>query len=160
MHWAAFNGHVDMVDLLIRKGADLQARNTYGGTVLGGTLWAVANGDATIDRTAVVRRLLAAGAQLDDPATRTGNVDIDALLKRSQLPPCVTSGQLGYRSAMTTEPRDVEPDPATEPHTEAQATAPGADAWANRIETDIDNEHEAEDQREALSDEAGGPPSE
>lgn len=81
LHWAAFNGHADMVDLLMRKGADLRVRNTYGGTVLGGTLWAVANGDATIDRTAVVRRLLAAGAEMDDPATRTGDADIDALLK-------------------------------------------------------------------------------
>ena len=80
LHWAAFNGHADMVDLLIRKGADLQARNTYGGTVLGGTLWSVANNDQTIDRTAVVRRLLAAGAALDDQPTRTGNADIDALL--------------------------------------------------------------------------------
>jgi Ankyrin repeat len=80
LHWAAFNGHAEMVDLLIRKGADLRARNTYGGTVLGGTLWAVANGDSTIDRTSVVRRLLAAGAVLDDASTRTGNADIDALL--------------------------------------------------------------------------------
>ena len=80
LHWAAFNGHADMVDLLIRRGADLQARNVYGGTVLGGTLWAVANGDRTIDRSAVVRRLLAAGAALDDQSTRTGNADIDALL--------------------------------------------------------------------------------
>ena len=53
---------------------------------------------------------------------------------------------------MSTEPPKNEPDPATEPHTDAQATAPGADAWANRIETDIDNEHQAEEQREALND--------
>jgi hypothetical protein len=50
------------------------------------------------------------------------------------------------------DPPSVEPDPATEPHTDAQATAPGAEAWANRIETDIDNEHQAEEQREALND--------
>jgi hypothetical protein len=53
---------------------------------------------------------------------------------------------------MTTEPPATEPDPATEPHTDAEATAPGADAWANRIETDIDNEHQAEEQREAIGD--------
>jgi hypothetical protein len=53
---------------------------------------------------------------------------------------------------MTTEPQPTEPDPATEPHTDAEATAPGADAWANRIETDIDNEHLAEQQREAVGD--------
>jgi hypothetical protein len=57
---------------------------------------------------------------------------------------------------MTTDPPDIEPDPATEPHTDAQATAPGADAWANRIETDIDNEHQAEEQRAAVSDDATG----
>jgi hypothetical protein len=55
---------------------------------------------------------------------------------------------------MTYEPPDIEPDPATEPHTDAQATAPGADAWANRIETDIDNQHQAEEQREAVGDDA------
>jgi ankyrin repeat protein len=80
LHWAAFNGHADMVDLLIHHGADVRARNTYGGTVLDGTLWAVVNGDQTIDRSAVVRRLLAAGAELDDPSVRTGNADVDALL--------------------------------------------------------------------------------
>jgi hypothetical protein len=53
---------------------------------------------------------------------------------------------------MTTEPPATEPDPATKPHTDAEATAPGADAWANRIETDIDNEHRAEEQREAVAD--------
>jgi hypothetical protein len=52
---------------------------------------------------------------------------------------------------MTTEPPVTEPDPATEPHTDAQATAPAADAWANRIETDIDNERQAEEQREAVA---------
>ena len=57
---------------------------------------------------------------------------------------------------MTTEPPDIEPDPATEPHTDAQATAPGADSWANRIETDIDNEHQAQEQRNAVGDEEGG----
>ena len=59
-------------------------------------------------------------------------------------------GHSGYTSSMTTEPAAIEPDPATEPHTDAQATAPGADAWANRIETDIENEHQAGEQREAL----------
>jgi ankyrin repeat protein len=80
LHWAAFYGHADMVDLLIDNGGDIDARNTYGGTVLGGALWAVANHDQDIDRTAVVRRLLAAGAKLDDPSFTTGNAGIDALL--------------------------------------------------------------------------------
>ena len=51
---------------------------------------------------------------------------------------------------MTTEVPAFEPDPATEPHTDAQATAPSADAWANRIETDIDSERQAAEQREAF----------
>lgn len=67
------------------------------------------------------------------------------------------AGQVGYRWPMTTEPPAIEPDPATEPHTDAQATAPGADAWANRIETAIANEHQAEEQREAVGDDASGP---
>jgi hypothetical protein len=80
LHWAAFNGHTDVVDLLIRRGADLEARNSYGGTVLGATLWAVANGDPTVDRTAVVRTLLSAGALREAQPSVTGNADIDALL--------------------------------------------------------------------------------
>ena len=55
------------------------------------------------------------------------------------------------------DPPQVEPDPATEPHTDAQATAPGADAWANRIETDIESEHRAEEQREAVGDDTETP---
>ena len=60
---------------------------------------------------------------------------------------------------MTAEPPEGEPDPATEPHTDAEATAPTADAWANRVETDIDSEHEAEKQREAIGKGASEPPS-
>jgi hypothetical protein len=81
LHWAAFNGHAEMVDLLIGKGADIEARNIFGGTVLGGTLWAVTNGDPTVDRTAAVRRLLSAGARRDNQLTTTGDADIDALLR-------------------------------------------------------------------------------
>ena len=80
LHWAAFNGHDDVVSLLIHRGSDLDARNTYGGSVLGGTVWAVANGDHRIDRVQVVRTLLAAGAKLDGPADPTGNADVDTLL--------------------------------------------------------------------------------
>ena len=54
---------------------------------------------------------------------------------------------------MTTEPPDIELDPRRS-RTRAHATAPGADAWANRIETDIDNEHQAQEQREAVGDDA------
>jgi hypothetical protein len=60
---------------------------------------------------------------------------------------------------MTAQPPKGEPDPATEPHTDAQATAPTADAWANRVETDIDSEHVAKEQRKAIQEGSSAPPS-
>ena len=60
---------------------------------------------------------------------------------------------------MTTQPPKGEPDPATEPHTDAEATAPTADAWANRVETDIDSWHAAQMQRKAIQEGSSEPPS-
>jgi ankyrin repeat protein len=80
LHWAAFNGHDDVVSLLISRGSDLEARTIYGGSVLGSTVWAVANAENGVDRVPVLRTLLAAGAKLDGQATPTGNADVDSLL--------------------------------------------------------------------------------
>lgn len=82
LHWAAFQGHKDVVDVLLHRDAPLEARNTYGGTVLGSTIWAATHvegvfrseGFNRVDYVPIVERLLAAGARIDTvalpPATR------------------------------------------------------------------------------------------
>src|SRR5439155_10806320 len=41
-HWASNRGQMEVVRLLIRHRAPLEPRTSYGGTVLGGTVWAAA----------------------------------------------------------------------------------------------------------------------
>ena len=85
LHWAAERGSADIVDLLIRAGAQAEARNVYGVTPLA---VASAHGNA-----AIIERLLTAGANPNQTlaedetplmaAARTGRVDaLKALLAR------------------------------------------------------------------------------
>jgi hypothetical protein len=80
LHSAAFYGHADTVDLLIRAGAPLEVENVYHGTVLGQTIWAVANARLPVDYVPVVERLLAAGARVDPGWGPSGDARVDALL--------------------------------------------------------------------------------
>ncbi|HYL98829.1 MAG TPA: ankyrin repeat domain-containing protein [Blastocatellia bacterium] len=84
LHWAAWSGHLDVVDELLRHGAKLEALNHYGGTVLYSTIYAAINGGQKVDHIPVIRRLLEAGAQIqtgpDGTPVKTGNGGIDALL--------------------------------------------------------------------------------
>lgn len=81
LHFAAAYGHIDIVGLLLAHGAQLETLNSYGGTVLTGTLWYAFNGPIEgVDYAAVVRALIAAGARTDVyPKTRE---HIDELLRR------------------------------------------------------------------------------
>ena len=66
VHFAAAHGHMDIVRLLLEYGASLEALNSYGGTVLSGTLWYAANVPMPgVDYPAVVRELIALGARVD-----------------------------------------------------------------------------------------------
>lgn len=66
LHTAAGHGRMDLVRLLVRYGASLEARNSYGGTVLGATLWYAFNAPVPgVDYTLVVRELLELGARVD-----------------------------------------------------------------------------------------------
>ena len=50
----------------VRHGASLESLNSYGGTVLDGTVWFALNGPiAGIDYVAIVRELLELGARTD-----------------------------------------------------------------------------------------------
>ncbi|MCI0388576.1 MAG: ankyrin repeat domain-containing protein [Acidobacteria bacterium] len=82
LHWAAIGGHVDTIKLLLARGARLEARNCYGGTVLGQATWSAMNGDGGIDYVPVIETLLAAGAKVDEADYPNGNDQIDELLRR------------------------------------------------------------------------------
>ena len=63
LHWASASGLLDVMNVLIAKGAQLESRNTWGGTVVDSTVWFASNATVRgIDYTTVVRRLLEAGA--------------------------------------------------------------------------------------------------
>jgi tetratricopeptide (TPR) repeat protein len=82
LHLAAHEGHLDMVKLLLARNAPLEAKNVYGGTVLGQTLWSVIHHPMPEHR-AIVETLVAAGAKAGDDWF-TGNRSIDELLLRAR----------------------------------------------------------------------------
>ena len=66
LHFAVAHGHMDIARLLLRHGASLEALNSYGGTVLSGTLWYMRNAAVPgVDYQAIVRELIALGARVD-----------------------------------------------------------------------------------------------
>jgi ankyrin repeat protein len=79
LHLAAHEGHLDTVKLLLARNAPLEAKNVYGGTVLGQTLWSVIHHPMPSHRE-IVETLLAAGAKVEDDWF-TGNRSIDELLQ-------------------------------------------------------------------------------
>jgi hypothetical protein len=69
LHWAAGSGDLDLIALLLERGAPLEQKNVYGGTVLDSTLWFAYNVRpaelARRDYPAVIDALIAAGARTD-----------------------------------------------------------------------------------------------
>jgi Ankyrin repeats (3 copies) len=82
-HLAAHHGELEIVRLLIARGAPLEAKNAYGGTVLGQTTWSVMNTRFDVDWPALVALLLEAGADAREADYPTGNAEVDELLKRA-----------------------------------------------------------------------------
>jgi hypothetical protein len=67
LHWASASGLHDVMRILIERGAPLEARNRWGGTVLDSTMWFAVNFPANgVDYARVARQLLAAGADPDE----------------------------------------------------------------------------------------------
>jgi ankyrin repeat protein len=72
LHWAVIGGRLNTIKLLISRGASLEIKNSFGGTVLGTAVWAFANSgpvgrwpDTDTDWVAIIKELIAAGANLD-----------------------------------------------------------------------------------------------
>jgi ankyrin repeat protein len=88
LHWAAFQGHPDVVEVLLHRNAPLEARNNYGGTVLGSTIWALTHAEGIfrtggfmlVDYVPIIERLLAAGARVDAVGFPSGNPAVDEIL--------------------------------------------------------------------------------
>lgn len=71
MHWAVLGAHLDMVELLINRGANLENENRFGGTVLEAALWAMIHSDPVYrwpnygtDYPTVIETILKAGAKV------------------------------------------------------------------------------------------------
>jgi ankyrin repeat protein len=82
LHLAAHRGQVEVIRLLLKHGAALEARNAYGGTVLGQATWSVMNGEPDIDFVPTIEALLAAGANIAEATYPTGNAGVDEVLCR------------------------------------------------------------------------------
>ena len=79
LHWAVIGRQLDTVKLLLKRGAPLEAKNVYGGTVLGQATWCVINGDRSADYVPIISALLEAGARVEEADFPTGNDRVDDL---------------------------------------------------------------------------------
>ena len=80
-HWASNRGQLAAVRLLLRHGAPLEVRNAFGGTVLGGAVWAAVH-ESKPAHLEVVEELLRAHANVAEAEYPTGLPELDALLRR------------------------------------------------------------------------------
>jgi ankyrin repeat protein len=66
LHWAVIGGHVNTIDLLLARGAPLEAKNAHGATALGQALWSALHAeDGSIDYVPVIETLIKAGAHIE-----------------------------------------------------------------------------------------------
>jgi hypothetical protein len=80
-HWAVNRGRLAVVRLLIRHGAPLETRNSYGGTMLGAGVWASLH-ETKPDHPRIIDELLAAGADVREAGYPTGDPAIDSILRK------------------------------------------------------------------------------
>lgn len=79
LHWAASRGHVDVVRMLLDRGADTETVNSYGGTALGCAAWCFVHQPMT-GQWEAIQLLMAAGADRSKVEFPTGDAKLDALL--------------------------------------------------------------------------------
>ena len=80
-HWAANRGQLDVVLLLIRRQAPLEARSMYEGTVLGTAVWSAIN-EPRPDHLRIIEALIKAGARVDDVGYPSGSERVDEVFRR------------------------------------------------------------------------------
>jgi hypothetical protein len=65
LHHAVIGAQLETVKLLLRHGAPLEARNSYGGTVLGQAIWSAYNSSSPATYLPIIEELLAACAKVE-----------------------------------------------------------------------------------------------
>jgi ankyrin repeat protein len=80
MHCAAIGGQLETIKFLLKQNAPLEAKNIYGGTVLGQTLWSAAHGGDPKVYAAIIKVLIEAGARVPERHVPV-NKPIDELLR-------------------------------------------------------------------------------
>jgi hypothetical protein len=64
LHCAVIGAHLEIVKLLLARGASLERKNVYGGTALGQALWSAINGNGGRDYVPIIEMLIDAGATI------------------------------------------------------------------------------------------------
>ena len=80
-HYACIFGRLDTLKVLLKHNPPLEAKNQYGGTVLGQTLWSAAHGGDPALYSQIIETLIAAGAKVPERHVPV-NSTIDALLEK------------------------------------------------------------------------------
>jgi ankyrin repeat protein len=83
LHWAAWYGHLECVNMLLERGAPVDITNNYNGEALDSAIWGYANSDGD-DRNcrAIITSLVAAGADIERVTPfPSGHAESDALLR-------------------------------------------------------------------------------
>lgn len=80
LHCAAIGGQLEVIKFLLKRNVPLEAKNIYGGTVLGQTLWSAAHGGDPKVYAEILKVLIAAGARVPERHVPV-NKPIDELLR-------------------------------------------------------------------------------
>ena len=95
LHYAAMSGHLDTIKLLLRHNAPLEARNEFGGNVLGQAMWSAAHGGDPEVFAPIIETLFAAGSKaMREPPV---NPRVDAIATRYGYPPDETLHWFGEK---------------------------------------------------------------
>jgi ankyrin repeat protein len=81
LHCAVIGGHLETVKYLLRFNPTIEAKNMYGGTVLGQTLWSAAHGGDPKLYSKIIKTLIAAGSKVPERHVPV-NKEIDNLLRK------------------------------------------------------------------------------